>query len=72
MKPCKAKLPNGTPCPHMVDEGQVYCPFHLASQDAVAKNIIFTAVLDLVLGIGLKVFATRFSKVSKIVANKKL
>ena len=26
MKPCKAKLPDGKPCPNQVDEGQEYCP----------------------------------------------
>lgn len=32
MKLCKAKLPDGKPCPHNVDEGQEYCPHHLASR----------------------------------------
>ena len=30
MKPCKAKLPDGKPCPNQVDNGQEYCFFHLA------------------------------------------
>ena len=50
MKPCKAKLPDGKPCPNQVDEGQQYCPFHLSDQDAKAKNIISMA-LGAVLGV---------------------
>jgi hypothetical protein len=50
MKPCKAKLPDGKPCPNQVDERQQYCPFHLSDQDAKAKNIISMA-LGAVLGV---------------------
>ena len=39
MKPCKAKLPDGKPCPNQVDEGQEYCPYHLAKQNAMPKKI---------------------------------
>jgi hypothetical protein len=50
MKPCKAKLPDGKLCPNQVDEGQEYCPFHLADQDTKAKNILSIA-LGAVLGV---------------------
>jgi hypothetical protein len=50
MKPCKAKLPGGKFCPNQVDEGQEYCPFHLADQDAKTKNILSIA-LGAVLGV---------------------
>lgn len=44
MKPCKAKLPDGKFCPNQADEGQEYCPFHLANQNTKAKNILSIAV----------------------------
>lgn len=44
MKSCKAKLPDGKPCPNQLDEGQEYCPFHIASQNTKAKNILSIAV----------------------------
>lgn len=40
MKPCKAKLSDEKSCPNQVDEGQEYCPFHLAIQNAKAKKIL--------------------------------
>lgn len=40
MKPCKEKLPNGKPCPNHADEGQEYCPYHLANQDKQAKSVL--------------------------------
>ncbi|MCA9950456.1 MAG: hypothetical protein KDE48_12475 [Anaerolineales bacterium] len=40
MKLCKAELPNGKLCPNNVDEGQEYCPYHLASQDAETKKTL--------------------------------
>jgi hypothetical protein len=40
MKPCKEKLPDGKPCPNQADEGQEYCPFHLANQDKKMKDIL--------------------------------
>ena len=43
MKSCKAKDSNGEPCPNKVDEGQEYCPYHLSSQNTVAKNILSIA-----------------------------
>ena len=51
MKPCKAKLPDGKPCPNQVDEGQEYCPFHLANQDTKTKNILSIAIT--VLGVAI-------------------
>ena len=44
MKPCKAKLSDGKPCPNQVDEGQEYCFYHLASQDADEKKKLSIAV----------------------------
>ena len=38
MKLCKAELPDGKPCPNKVDEGQEYCPYHLADQDSKTKK----------------------------------
>ena len=38
MKPCKEKLPDRMPCPNQVDEGQEYCPYHLAKQVAEERN----------------------------------
>lgn len=49
MKPCKEKLPDGKPCPNQADEGQEYCPYHLANQDKEAKNIL--AIAGAVLGV---------------------
>ena len=43
MKPCKAKLSDGKPCPNQVDEGQEYCPYHLAIQVGDAKKILINA-----------------------------
>ena len=40
MTPCKAKLPDGKICDNKVDEGQEYCPYHLASQDAETKKTL--------------------------------
>ena len=44
MNPCKAKLPDGEPCPNQVDEGQEYCPFHLAEQITMPKKILSVAL----------------------------
>jgi hypothetical protein len=44
MKPCKAKLPDGKPCPNQADEGQEYCPFHLAEQITMPKKILSLAL----------------------------
>ena len=44
MKPCKAKLPDGTPCPNQADEEQEYCPFHLADQITMPKKILSVAL----------------------------
>jgi hypothetical protein len=59
MKPCKAKLPDETLCPNFADEGQEYCPFHLAHKIAKPKKILayagmalgafFTAIVAVVL-----------------------
>ena len=43
MKPCREKLPDGKPCPNQADEGQEYCPYHLANQDKKAKSILTIA-----------------------------
>ena len=64
MKPCKAKLPDGKFCPNQVDEGQEYCPFHLADQDAKAKNILSIA-LGVVLGISALVLKGKDSSESE-------
>ncbi len=65
MKLCKAELLNGKPCPNNVDEGQEYCPYHLASQDEeTKKKLSITMVLSLV--------ATGIYKVTKFVISKKL
>jgi len=66
MKPCKAKNPDGKPCPNQVDEGQEYCPYHLAKKDAKAKNIL--SIVGTVLGVGI----TGIVAVAKFVASKKL
>jgi hypothetical protein len=66
MKPCEAKLPEGKPCPNQVDEGQKYCPYHLARQDADMKEILINALS----GLGLGVLAANFSKIAKYVARK--
>jgi hypothetical protein len=44
MKPCKAQLPDGKPCPNQADEGQEYCPFHLADQITMPKKILSIAL----------------------------
>lgn len=44
MKSCKAKPPDGKPCPNQVDEGQDYCPYHLAEQVALPKKILTVAL----------------------------
>jgi hypothetical protein len=64
MKPCKAKLADGKFCPNQVDEGQEYCPFHLADQDTKAKNILSIA-LGAVLGISTLVLKSRDGSESK-------
>ena len=42
MSSCNATLPDGKPCPNEADEGQKYCPFHLANQDAMVKKTILS------------------------------
>lgn len=44
MKPCKAKLPDGNFCDNQVDEGQEYCPYHLAEQITMPKKILSVAL----------------------------
>ena len=44
MKPCNAKLSDGKPCPNQADEGQEYCPFHLADQITMPKKILSVAL----------------------------
>ena len=44
MKTCKATLPDGKFCENEVDEGQEYCPFHLADQITMPKKILAVAL----------------------------
>ena len=44
MTPCKAKLPDGKICDNKVDEGQEYCPYHLAEQITMPKKIASIAL----------------------------
>lgn len=44
MTPCKAKLPDGKFCDNKVDEGQEYCPYHLAEQITMPKKILSVAL----------------------------
>ena len=50
MKTCKAILPDGKFCENEVDEGQEYCPYHLAEQITLPKKILSVVVLP-VLGV---------------------
>lgn len=57
MKPCKAKLSDGKPCPNQADEGQEYCPYHLSNQVSKAKNIF--SILATIFGVFIAgIFAT--------------
>lgn len=44
MTPCKAILPDGKFCDNKVDEGQEYCPYHLAEQITMPKKILSVAL----------------------------
>lgn len=44
MKTCKATLPDGKFCENEVDEGQEYCPYHLAEQITLPKKILSVAL----------------------------
>jgi hypothetical protein len=66
MKLCKAKNPDGKPCPNQVDKGQEYCPYHLAEKDAKAKSILSFA------GTIMGVVITGIVAVTKFVVSKKL
>ncbi|HKI52927.1 MAG TPA: hypothetical protein VJ987_02290 [Anaerolineales bacterium] len=44
MKSCKAQLPDGKPCDNQADEGQEYCPYHLAEQITLPKKILSVAL----------------------------
>jgi hypothetical protein len=44
MKTCKAALPDGKFCENEVDEGQEYCPYHLAEQITLPKKILSVAL----------------------------
>lgn len=68
MKQCKAKQ-DGKPCRNQVDEGQEYCPYHLASQDANLKKKISIGGL-VVTGLGIAV--TILVKVGKFILTKKI
>lgn len=39
-KTCKAILENGRPCPNSVEDGQDYCPYHLAQQTTTPKKVV--------------------------------
>lgn len=65
MKSCKAKLPDGKPCPNQLDEGQEYCPFHIANQNTKAKNTLS------ILGTVLVFVGTGFIAAVKLVAKFK-
>lgn len=45
MKPCKEKLSDGKPCPNQIDEGQEYCPYHLAKQVVEERKKIASTVM---------------------------
>ena len=64
MKSCKAKLPDEKPCPNQVDEGQDYCPFHLANQITLPKKILSVSlsVLGVVVAVVIKGVASSKSK----------
>ncbi len=64
MKSCREKLSSGKPCPNQVDEGQEYCPYHLANQDKKAKNMLTIA------GAVLSVMVAGVVTVVKIVAKR--
>lgn len=76
MKPCKAKFPEGESCPNQVDEGQEYCPYHLASQVAdekkILSNILSTLGTVLAAASIVPVGKTVIGKVVKFVVSKKL
>jgi hypothetical protein len=44
MKPCQTKLPDGKFCDNQVDDGQEYCPYHLAEQITMPKKILSVAL----------------------------
>ena len=67
MNLCKAKLPDGKPCPNQADEGQEYCPFHLASQDAETKKNLLP-----VAGLLLRAVIVNRNKIAKFFVSKKL
>ena len=69
MKTCKEKLPDGKPCPNQVDDGQEYCFFHLADQDAKAKKKYSIATGAVTV---LSLVAVGIYKVAKFVISKKL
>ncbi len=69
MKLCKAKLPDGKPCPNHVDDGQEYCFFHLADQDSKAKKKFSVATGAVTV---LSLVAAGIYKVAKFVVSKKL
>lgn len=64
MNLCREKLSSGKSCPNQVDEGQEYCPFHLANQDKKAKNILTIA------GAVISAVTVGFITVVKIVAKR--
>ena len=69
MKSCKAKDPNGNPCPNKVDKGQEYCYFHLTDQDAKMKKKFSLATGA---GTALSLIAVGIYKAAKFVISKKL
>lgn len=69
MRPCKAKLPDGKPCPNKANDGQEYCYFHLADQAAKAKKKIVKGAGAMTV---LSFVAAGIYKVAKFVVSKKL
>jgi hypothetical protein len=51
MKLCKAELPDEKPCPNKVDEGQEYCPYHLANKVAKIKKGILSVAGTVITGV---------------------
>jgi hypothetical protein len=66
MKTCNAKDQDGEPCPNLVDEGQEYCLYHLASQVTKEKKILINVLITL----GTIISVTRIVPVGKSVIGK--
>lgn len=63
MNPCKAKLPDGKPCPNQADTGQDYCPYHLSGEVAsLRKKVLLGGGILGLAGWGLKKLIARHGK----------